>query len=112
MRDDEIMLKAFDERIKADLQKMDKQMVREYASVAYEHILKVFEARLQMKHLLKGTGHRTMSFDELIIILADEIKELQVEVSTARRTKIIEEALDVMISGLLIADKALGEMLE
>lgn len=82
------------------------------SEIEYEYILKVFMARLEMKHLIKGTGHRTMLFEDLMIGLANEVKELKVEVGTIRRTKIIEEALDVMISGLLIADKALEDITE
>ena len=84
--------------------------VSEYA---YARILAIFRARLEMKHLLKGTEHREMSYTRLIEIVRDETNELHNEVfmtEITRITKVIEEALDIMIAGLLVADKAFEEM--
>ena len=50
-----------------------------------------------------------MSMSELWLILSDELKELDTEITKGNGTKTIEEALDVMICALLIADKTYEE---
>lgn len=71
----------------------------------YKDILEIFASRLRMKHLLKSTSHRDMTPSRLFIILHDEVSELGQEINKKAETKTIEEACDVMISALLIADK-------
>ena len=82
------------------------------SQIAYRRILAVFNARLEMKHQLKGTSFRKMYYYELEKILADELLEFKKEMSKGesdfRATKAIEEAVDVMISAMMIADKILG----
>ena len=75
----------------------------------YNDVLSIFYARLQMKHLLKGTTHQEITMSELWLILSDEIKELDTEIIKGNGTKTVEEALDVMICALLIADKTYQE---
>ena len=83
-----------------------------HSKICYERALDIFESRLQMKHLLKGTKHRQMTMLQLNDILEAEVKEMQDEFNNNRSDHAIEEALDVMISALLIADKLLGDIKE
>lgn len=76
-----------------------------YVPTEYKAVLEIFSARLKMKHLLKGVSHRDMTVGKLFIIAHDEMSELGVEINLKHETRTIEEALDVMISGLLVADK-------
>ena len=71
---------------------------------AYNRILKIFSARLEMKHQLKGTSFRKKGLEELWKIMTDEISELDREIQNNRPDHAIEEACDVMISALMIAD--------
>jgi hypothetical protein len=80
-------------------------LFRHDSLVQYGATIELFLARLQMKHLLKGISHRDMTYNELYLVLNDEIKELRDELEKAKQTKSIEEALDIMICGLIIADK-------
>lgn len=82
----------------------------EPSTITYQRVFEVFFTRLQMKHLLKGTNHRNMKLGHLWLVLYDEMNELEEEVSELNYTKIIEEALDVMISAMLIADRAFMEI--
>jgi len=74
----------------------------------YDSVLDIFEARLRMKHLLKGATHRSDNPRDLFGILLKEINELNDEIENKHETKTIEEALDVMICGLLIADRIMA----
>lgn len=81
------------------------------AQSEYKRILGIFESKLQMKHLLKGTSHLEMSYEELGEVFSSELQEFDNEMqkteSDFRKTKAIEEAVDVMISAMIIADKIL-----
>ena len=72
----------------------------------YERVLAAFFGRLSMKHAIKGTTHLDFDIKDLHIILREELEEL-VEATTS--SNIIEEALDVMISAMLIAHKVLED---
>ena len=82
------------------------------SEIAYTRILAIFRARLEMKHLLKGTSFRTMKYPELRELFVAEIEEFDKEMdkneSDFRRTKAIEEAIDIMICAMMLADKLLG----
>jgi len=76
-----------------------------YVPDEYVDAFEILAARLKMKHLLKGTTHREMTVGKLFIILHDEVSELGQEINNKHETRTIEEACDVMISALLVADK-------
>lgn len=71
----------------------------------YKDALEIFSTRLRMKHLLKGVSHREMTPKRLLEVLEREIEELKFQIFKMEETRTIEEALDVMICGLLIADR-------
>ena len=75
------------------------------SQMAYRKVLAVFDARLQMKHLLKGTSFKDMELFELREILILEIIEMDKEINSDRIDHIIEEACDVMICAMMIAHK-------
>ena len=76
-----------------------------YVPSCYKDILEIFSARLKMKHLLKGVSHRDKTVTELQLIVEVELRELEDEIEIKHETKTIEEALDVMISAMLVADR-------
>ena len=78
-----------------------------YVPREYKEILEIFSARLKMKHLLKGTSHREMKPVHLLLIASDEFKEMADEIDKKHETRTIEEALDLMICGLIIADRVI-----
>jgi hypothetical protein len=78
-----------------------------FHAAVYRDALSLFLARLRMKHLLKGTEHRTFPLSKLRLILEDEIKELDDEIHELKAEKIIDEAADVMISAMRIIDRIL-----
>lgn len=78
------------------------------AMSVYNPALEIFETRLRMKHLLKGATHRSDSPRDLFGVLLKELNELDDEIKKKHETRTIEEALDVMICGLLIADRIMA----
>ena len=78
-----------------------------YVPREYKDIFEIFVSRLKMKHLLKGTTHRDKTIGKLFVLLHDEVSELGREVNNKHETRTIEEALDVMISALLVADRVI-----
>lgn len=74
-------------------------------AIEYRDAIQIFNARLRLKHLLKGTEHRTLPLSRLREILGVELNELDAEIESLDQLKIVVEASDVMVSAMLIIDR-------
>jgi len=72
----------------------------------YREIFFELKERLLKKHDEKGVSYREMKLCELLDILDEERKELECEFWGRNHPAIINEALDIAICGIIIADWA------
>ena len=75
----------------------------------YGEVLFQLRERLFKKHEQKGHSYRDMKLATLMAILKGEMKELETEFWGKSTQGVIEEALDVAICGIIIADWTIRE---